>query len=568
MRSFSRSQLGSTNWAFIITLLLLLVFVWMWYDETDKHDKMASDLANAQKKAREVNDEAVEIAKQWEDLSKVVGWRTKNYSFKHVTAANPNVTVSNTETITLHATPEGVLAAQEGAPAQDGLLKQILDESTIVFERTARRHETTTGEESEHNFTTLSAAFKEKLNAVMSQLEEIKANRPVPPADPDDDEGKTRYEAAYADYMRKIKEYDAKLEELTSDPAYADYKVMIQAPGTWGTPSQVGVKVSMYAYADSGVRTLQAAFEGVPQAFRRFKQELAAYANKANELINQLEADKTAKEAAITQLQTQIAQEQEGRTQDVEQLQRQVQEANARANANGVRATKAENDLAKLRDESGKEIAGLNRDLEARKEQNRLLKEKRDLILARDDVDGHVLAVNRALRTATINRGTSEKVWVGQKFVVSSPDRAGNRVNRAEIMIVRVTGNHSAQVRINSGVVTAGDRIHNPFYVPGERVYVWFAGKMDKWPMQMARERLAKINVVVQDRMDGNTHYAVVPNSWAAAADAAPAGEDEDEGDDEGAASGSTPLEEVQKAARTFGANVITERLLDAFLDY
>ena len=89
---------------------------------------------------------------------------------------------------------------------------------------------------------------------------------------------------------------------------------------------------------------------------------------------------------------------------------------------------------------------------------------------------------------------------------------------------------------------------------------------MDKWPVGMARERLAKLNVVVQDAMDGNTHYVVVPNSWVAAA-AAPAGGD-DEGGDEEAAVGSSPLEQVQKRARVVGANVITERLLDAFLDY
>ena len=40
-------------------------------------------------------------------------------------------------------------------------------------------------------------------------------------------------------------------------------------------------------------------------------------------------------------------------------------------------------------------------------------------------------------------------------------------------MIVRVSGGHAAQVRINSGHITAGDNIHNPFYVRGERVYVW-----------------------------------------------------------------------------------------------
>jgi hypothetical protein len=128
---------------------------------------------------------------------------------------------------------------------------------------------------------------------------------------------------------------------------------------------------------------------------------------------------------------------------------------------------------------------------------------------------------------------------------------------------VRVTGDHAAQVRIVSGSVGDGDRLHNPFYQRGERIFVYIPAKLEKWPLELAKARLAKLNVVVQDAMDGNTHYVIVPNGWAAPA-AKPA--EDEEGAEEGAVA--NPLEEIQKQARLFGANVITERLLDAFLDY
>ena len=77
-------------------------------------------------------------------------------------------------------------------------------------------------------------------------------------------------------------------------------------------------------------------------------------------------------------------------------------------------------------------------------------------------------------------------------------------------------------------------------------------------------ERLAKMGVVVQDAPNGDTHYIVVPNSWTVVKEAA--GED-DESEDEGEAV-ANPLEEIMKTARIVGANVITENILDAFLDY
>ena len=142
-------------------------------------------------------------------------------------------------------------------------------------------------------------------------------------------------------------------------------------------------------------------------------------------------------------------------------------------------------------------------------------------MIQRDDVDGSVLVSNATLGTAMIDLGHKDKAYVGQKFVVSALDRAGNRVNKGEIMIVKVTGDHSAKTRILAGSAGRGDRIHNPFYQPGETIYVYFAGKMDKWPMEMARDRLAKTNVIVQDAPNGKTHYIILRGKWGLAIDTA-----------------------------------------------
>ncbi len=564
----SRNQLGSTNWAFIITLLLLLVFIWMWFDETDKQDKMTKELQESKQKVKDLNAEGLVIADMLQKVTKVVGWPEKTYSFQHIQAPQGSFPVSDWDKISSHANPEGTVAGGDGNP-QDGLLKQILGEFVLIYDREARLHSTKTGEETTHTFSTLSAEFKERLTDVRNRLDEIVANRPVPPADPDDKAGESDYKTAMADYERKVTEYHNALKELMQTEGWVEYQTRIKAPGTWGDPTTEGQKVSFMKYTDTGERTLQAAIEGIPGAIRLMKQEIAAYISAANEQITQLRGDTKAKEDAVTQLRGELEKEQTGRTNDVAQLQGQLAEANERGNRNSVEKTNIEQQFAKFKDDASKESASLKREIEARKEQNRLLKEKRDLLIARDDPDGAVLAVNHSLRTGSIDLGHSDKAYVGQKFVASSLDRAGNRVNRGELMITRVTGRHSSQVRLISGTVTAGDRIHNPFYERGERVYVYFAGKLDKWPLEMAKQRLAPLNVIVQDEMDGNTHYAVVPNSWAVVAK--PTGgedEEEDDGEEEGGAAGTSPLEEVQKRARVVGANVITENLLDAFLDY
>lgn len=563
MRAHSRTQLGATNWAFIIALLLLLVFIYLWYDETDKIENLTRERDDAVARAQALNDEAVVIANLAEDISKAVGWRNKVYVFDKVSnPGSPSITVTDAAAVRANSSPDGVVTV--GEETRDGLLKQIIAEAQLAFDRKARRHTTTIGEAKPYKFETLGADFKQKLDDVVSKYAEL-PSRPIPPADPDDAQGQARYKAELQAYEARVAEYHAALKELTGMEGYKEFEGVIREPGTWGEISTELVKVHYFKYAaEGGERTLQAAVENIPQAFRNMKAELAAYIDAANALISQLESDKRAKEEALAQAQQTLLTEQEGRTNDVTQLQNQLNEANEGRNRNMIEKTEAEQNLAREKDDRVKVETTLKREIEARKEQNRLLKEKRDLIIARDDPDGTVLASNSILHTATIDLGTADKVYVGQKFIVSALDRGGNRVNKGEIMIVRVSGRHASQVRVLSGSVGDGDRIHNPFFQVGERVYIYIAGKLDKWPKEMAKQRLGMMNAVVQDEMNGDTHYVVVPNSWAAPAEKA-AGEGDDDDDDEGAAN---PLEEIQKKARIFGANVITERLLDAFLDY
>jgi len=557
---------GSTNWAFIITLILLLVFVYMWYDETDKQDKMTQDLKKAREDNVALNSDAVRAVEALRAISDAVGWEYKNFQLGNISFAERNIAITDEALVRQNFKPDGVVPGAEDGQTVDGILKKILSASQLSFEREARLHTTKTGDETAHTFKTLSSAFKDKLASVQAKWQEIPFTRPTPPADPDDEQGKTDYNAELAAWEKKVEEYNADLKALSEMEGWTEYTERIAAPGQWGDLSKEGVTVHFFTYTDTGKQTIEAAMSGLDEAFKRMGAELRADMSAWGQEITQLRKDTAAKEQALTEARDALSAEQTARTNDVNQLTERVNAETERANRNAIRATTAENEATKTKEDSAKAVAGLNREIEARKEQNRLLKEKQDLVIARNDDDGKVLVANNTLGTAMIDLGTKDKVYVGQKFGVSALDRNGNRRMKGEIMIVQVTGDHSAKTRILSGNVGGGDNIHNPFYEKGATIYVYFAAKLDKWPKDMAAERLAKLNVVVQDAPDGKTQYIIVPNSWTMAAEAPAAGEDgEEPAEGEKAAN---PLEEIQKTARVFGANVITERILDAFLDY
>jgi len=567
MRSLQSRQFGSTNWSFIITLLILLVFVWLWWGETEKQEGNANEITRLELESNDRNIEGAALADLLEDLSSKVGWRSRSVTLMHIKrgAAGQALVISDAKTIENNFTPGRQVDGAEDGTKQPGLLDRILAAAQISFEREARLHTSKTGEEKEHTFTTLSQAFKDKLRGVNEKWKSIEFTIPVPPADPDDEQGKARYKSEMIDYEAKVKEYHTDLDDLAGTEGWAEYKRRIAAPGQWGDPTKAGLTVHFFTYTDTGDRTIETAVENLPGAFTLFGNELTANMTAATQEISQLRKDVAAKDSAVEAAKAALTKEEDAHTNDVTQLQNSLNDSNERANRLAVDKTTAENSLAKEQDDRKGVEAGLRREVEARKEENRLLKDKRDLVISRDDVDGTILASNATLATGTIDLGTKDKAFVGQKFVVSQLDRNGNRINTGEVMIVRCTGDHSSTVRIISGAAGAGSRIHNPFYQVGERISVYFAGKLDKWSKEMATERLAKLNAIVQDAPNGETHYIVVPNSWTIVKKTA-AGDD-DEADEEEEA-GPDPLEEALKTARIFGATVITEKLFDAFLDY
>jgi hypothetical protein len=197
----------------------------------------------------------------------------------------------------------------------------------------------------------------------------------------------------------------------------------------------------------------------------------------------------------------------------------------------------------------------------------RLDKEERDLKIRRDDVDGNVLAASPNMGTAIIDMGSNDKVYPGLKFNVSYIGKGGHRLPKGQVMVTRVLGPNSSKVTILAELpgnpIRQGDLLTNSLFSATDTIRIWIAGELERYPQDILLARLAKMGVIVDAEISGDTDYVVVPNSMTAPA---PTGEEEEE--EEGPVVGKSEYERIEALARNFGATVITEKMLNEYLDY
>jgi hypothetical protein len=159
-------------------------------------------------------------------------------------------------------------------------------------------------------------------------------------------------------------------------------------------------------------------------------------------------------------------------------------------------------------------------------------------------------------------------VFPGLKFNVSYIGRGGLRIYKGQVVVLKVLDAHYSQVSILSQVaderpIGAGDMISNPFYSATKTIHVYLAGELKKYPKAIAAARLKQANVVIDDAMSPATDYVVVPESLTAKpATAEPGAEGAP------AAGEKSEYERLAAMAASFGATLITERILENFLDY
>jgi hypothetical protein len=556
---------GAANWPFIISFVLLLIFGWLWFDQKGDADKFRDEVAKEKKIAADATALAREREDRLEEISKVVGFRSAT-AVTGTTAAGGSYWTDPAQ-IQNHLKEDGEVTKEDKTKVP-GFLAEMKAKSRITIRRdlyTAKEP----GAQTAADFSKISPEFK-------AQLATVRDARPqdVPqlPTDPDDAAERAKYESEKAAYEEKVKNYLAQVEKLVAMQGdWKKYSQVIAGTSFWDPDTQGGNMVDVVYYQKpTGDLTLQALL-GVPGPI--ISGLVTAFSENKNADVATIEAQKKSfaqLETEFTATKDQLTAEQAAHTADVTKLTAERDDANARAEAATVAKTTAEKTLTTTKENLERDIRKLNSTITAHQNRERIDKEVRDLEIKRDDPDGAILEASPTLGTAYVNLGSTDKVFPGLKFNVSYIGRGGLRVYKGQVIVLKVLDAHYSQVSILSQVaderpIGSGDMISNPFYDAKKTIHVFLAGELKKYPKAMAAARLKRANVVIDDAMSPQTDYVVVADSLTAkpaGTEAAPEGEAAPAGGEK------SDYDRLSAMAASFGATLVTERMLENFLDY
>jgi hypothetical protein len=554
-------ELGSVNWAFVITLFLLLGFVFLWYQAADERDQAKAERQTAVQGIEKLKGEATAAGAMLQETSQVLGFASKT-----ITVGGNQYTASDLDVARRHLQPDGKVEVDvAGAKTEvPGFYNWVRNGLTLQMSQSARTASSAAVTTKEVDFGWATTKFKEQLKQV-GALAAAVPPKPTPPTDPGDAAAQAKYRADLESFTRAFDAYMGAMKALNAGEFQGElkrFKQVIGLPGVQDADTvkvvevNYGAKVDVSPTSFQDLLTLpQAPFAAIGEDFRLNKEaDLAS--------IAKLTADLKAERQQVAEAATRFTTFQQQVETDLSKLRADLEAANSLASRNEARAVKAEQVSATVESEAKAEKSRLTSQNSALQEAVRGNKEKADLEIRRDDPDGRILSVSNERGTASINLGSKARAYPGLRFAVSYVDRGGARVGKGEVQVIRVTGEYSSEVRITGAASTfvAGDLISNPLFDAGRDIHVYCVG----WtPDLIQRRRFAEMNVIVDARPSGDTDWFIVPDEWLGGEAAAPA-----EGSEEGEApaAGASPLDKAKQEAQTFGASVITRRMIEAFL--
>ncbi|MCC7138553.1 MAG: hypothetical protein IT460_09030 [Planctomycetes bacterium] len=545
------SERGMSMWPFVICLVLLLAFVFLWFSEKGEHEKATEEVAKLKLDVVAKDTELSEYDKWVREITAAVGFSSK-------TLGSQKTQVTDVETLVKAINPDG-----------DGPIKALRDAAVVKATKGLITPKSGAATSTEVNLAKLSSEFKDKVKAARDAFP---GQLPAMPDDPDDAGEMAKWKAAKEEYDRKFDAYVKQLTELAQMKEWAEYKAVIGATTLFDPEKTEIVAWNFWAKPAVANATVEDLLPVAPQIV---KDIVATFSERVNALLSDIAGhQKTIEElkktidngdAASLGLKQQLEAVQKQLAEDTAKLQAEAAKARSDLETIRVAQTTAEQALAREKDERKAEVATLNQTVRAYENAQRENKERKDLAIQRDDPDGLVLEADANLLVGYINLGTADKVYAGVKFRVSTMGRGAIRETKGEVIVTKVLDAHYSQVRILSTVdashpIGRGDMIANPFFDAKAPVHVFIAGDLRKYPKSVAASRLQAMGCIVDDAVNVKTDFIVIPDSVAAGT-SAPA-----EGD--AAAAGASEYDKLMQLAKSFGATLATERMLEAFLGY
>ncbi len=547
---------GASFWPFVVSLVLLLVFVFLWYGQMGDNDKLTKQVADLKLDVEKITAQASKAEEHNERVAEVVG-------FQSTPGTNSKLWV-NVDDLkkALDPTVAGSAIAQ--------FIEATKVKSTKAFYANKKMPNPPAAVE----LATLPPAFKDKIKEA---LEAFPKEAPMKPED-DDGPAMAKYQADLEVYNKAFEAYRAKIDELVAmKDDFKKYTPVLGAPVLYD-PDKVEAVIWEFFPRPPVAQITVEEFLKIPTP--AIKDVVSAFVEKSASLQTQIDTVTTAKLAlekvldnadeAAKGVNQQLLEAQTARTADVAKLTKESSDATAKLEAARVELTSAQNALAQTQETAKVEKATAKQIIDAHEQARRESKQRYDWEIQRNDPDGSILNANNAQDIVYIDRGSADKVYAGLVFGVSSIGRGAIRSPKGEIVVTQVLDSHYSQARIRSRVpgekpMGTGDLIANPFFDGRKPVRIYLAGALRKFPKEIAIERLRLMGAIVVDQLDATTDVILIPDSVAAklkGTDAPPA---------DGAAAPAaeeSEFDRLSRLAKSFGAAVVTERMVEAFFDY
>lgn len=552
---------GASYWPFIISLVLLLGFVFLWYGAKGEADQLRQEKEGLQKRIS--NDDPANKGLQ----QQLTDWESYADEVSTVVGFQGYTMPGHTKPLTDVKAVSKALLDQPGSEFGD-----MKAAATVMV--SGNSYKPKVGVQATNpSIAQLPDGFKNKVR-------EVKAAEPGPPppqpTDTDDAGAMAQYQADKAAWLAKVKKYSDLMDELVKMPAFKDYGVVLGETMLYD-PDKPGIFPWIFwDRPAASVSTLED-FVKIPAPILRFmRQSYADAVNADKGLLDGKDVDigklrilTDNEDAANPGLKQQLAAEQAAHTAETGRL--QAEAATARADLEKIRVSEngAQAALAQEKESHKKDGEKSNQTISAYENRAREDKEKRDIEIQRDDPDGTLLGVDLALGTGHVDLGSQDHVYPGLRFDVSAVGRGGARVMKGTVVVTKVLDAHYSQVRVVAQAfgerpLASRDIIANPFYSKSKPIHAYVAGDLRKYPQGIAIARLQEMGVVIDSAVGAATDWIVVPDSMSvsptptAAADASAAGGAKEE----------SMFDKLAKLAKTFGATLLTERMVEHFLGY
>jgi hypothetical protein len=558
-----KSERGMSSAPFIVTLVLLLVFVFLWWDQKGEKDKTVEE--NTKLKAQidspppaatpGLNQHIAALEQLLNDITREVGFATLKVEGKQ-----DGLPVSNPADIHKALDDKGAFGEMKAA-ATVRLANQQWKPTKGVQGQGAV------------SVTQLPPTFKDKVKEVIAAEP---GSPPSPPADPDDAAAVAQYQSALSDWKAKSAKYTELIDQLVKMEGFKEYSAVLGDASIYDPDKPGVVDWTFWDRPASSAATLEEFVKLPAPILRNIRDSYIAAVNSARTIkegddksIKELRDTIDNADPAHLGLKQQLETEQKAHSDDVARLQGEA--AASRADNEKLRQseTTAQAALAAEKESHRKDTERSTQTITAFQNRAREDKEKFDVQIQRNDPDGALLAVDSGLGTGHISLGSADHVYPGLVFEVSYVGRGALRVKKGTVVVTKVLDAHYSQVRIVDQVagerpMSSGDIIANPFYDKSKTIHVYLAGDLRKYPKGIATDRLRRTGAVVDDAIGTATDFIVVPDSMTVSPTPAPAGD--------AAAAGATkeesPYDRLYRLSKQFGASLVTERMIEHFLDY